>query len=109
MACLAQPEVAKEMAWRIGHVMNYGDGVYGGVYVATMYAAAFTAESIDEIIEAGLSGIPAESQFYQVQQDVIDCYNEGLTWEEAWYVIDEKWTNDRCPSGLYDAGFNICL
>lgn len=107
MACLAQPEVAKEMAWRIGHVMNYGDGVYGGVYVATMYAAAFTAESIDEIIEAGLSGIPAESQFYQVQQDVIDCYNEGLTWEEAWYVIDEKWTNDRCPSGLYDAGFNI--
>lgn len=107
MACLAQPEAAKEMAWRIGHVMNYGDGVYGGVYVATMYAAAFTAQGIDEIIAAGLNAIPADSQFYQVQKDVLDCYGQGMSWEDTWYFIDEKWTNDRCPSGLYDDGFNI--
>lgn len=25
---------------RIGHIMNYGDGVYGGIYVASMYAVS---------------------------------------------------------------------
>lgn len=107
MAALAQPEVAKELAWRIGHVMNYGDGVYGGVYVAAMYAKAFTAQSIDEIIQAGMNAIPQESQFWQIQNEVLECYNSGMTWEETWNVLAEKWENDRCPSGLYKKTFNI--
>lgn len=107
MSALAQPEVAKEMAWRAGHVMNYGDGVYGGVYVSTMYAAAFTAESVLDLVMTGMNAIPEESQFWQVQNDVLECYNAGMPWEETWQVIFEKWTNDRCPSGLYKDTFNI--
>lgn len=107
MSALAQPEVAKDIAWRAGHVMNYGDGVYGGVYVATMYAAAFTANSLDELIATGMKAIPEGSQFWKVQNDVLQNYNAGMTWEENWYMLDAKWTNDRCPSGLYNPQFNI--
>src|SRR5690606_4392604 len=40
---------AAERAFEIGHIMNYGDGVYGGVFVTAMHAAAFTAKTVDEI------------------------------------------------------------
>ena len=32
---------ASEVCDQVGHIMNYGDGWYGGVYVAAMYALAF--------------------------------------------------------------------
>ena len=35
------PQWAIDMSWRAGRVMNYGDGIYGGMYVSCMYSAAF--------------------------------------------------------------------
>ncbi len=32
---------------RVGHIMNYGDGWYGGVYVASMYALAFISDDVE--------------------------------------------------------------
>src|SRR4051794_7628017 len=52
LAAPAQPGAAIDLAWRLGHVTNYGDGVYGGVMIAAMHAAAFRAASIGEIVEA---------------------------------------------------------
>src|SRR5262249_21761502 len=49
----AQPAAAIDIAWRAGHVVGYGDGVYGGVMVAAMQAEAFKAQSVDQIVEAG--------------------------------------------------------
>ena len=66
-----QPNAAAEMAWRGGHTMNYGDGVYGGVFVAAMNAEAFFATNIDQIIEAGRQAIPVGSRYRQVIEDVI--------------------------------------
>ncbi|MGZ5468332.1 MAG: ADP-ribosylglycohydrolase family protein, partial [Candidatus Aminicenantales bacterium] len=33
-----------EIADRVGHIMNYGDGWYGGVYIAAMYSLAFVSD-----------------------------------------------------------------
>lgn len=88
MIACGQPEVAKELAWRVGHLMGYGDGVYGGVFVASMYAAALTAGSVDEIIDVGLSGIPKDTKFYRTLQAVIDSYESGATWKETWEVLE---------------------
>ena len=51
-----QPEAAIDIAWRAGHVMNYGDGVYGGVAMAAMHSAAYFARDVNEIVEAGQAG-----------------------------------------------------
>ena len=40
----------------IGHIMNYGDGWYGGVYVAAMYALAFVTDDIPFMIEQSQPG-----------------------------------------------------
>jgi hypothetical protein len=96
--CLGQVNAAIEMAWRAGHVMNYGDGVYGGVFVAAMHAKAFTASSVDEIIEAGRQAVPMGSEYRQVIEDVIAWKEQGNTWEHTWQLLQDKWGEDkRCP------------
>ena len=39
--CPGMPATATATADRIGRVMNYGDGVYGGIFVAALYSEAF--------------------------------------------------------------------
>jgi ADP-ribosylglycohydrolase len=102
-----QVNAAIEMAWRTGHVMNYGDGVYGGVFVAAMHAQAFTASSVDLIIEAGRQAVPEGSEYRQVIEDVIAWEEQGNSWEETWQLLQDKWgQDDRCPEGVNNP-FNI--
>ena len=35
------PQAARHYSERVGRVMNYGDGLYGGIFVTSMYGAAF--------------------------------------------------------------------
>ncbi|MDD4494382.1 MAG: ADP-ribosylglycohydrolase family protein [Eubacteriales bacterium] len=97
------------LSWKAGHVVCYGDGVYGGVYVAAMHAKAYTADSIDEIIEAGRQSVPQGSEFREVIDDVMAWKESGKTWQETWSLLEEKWGNDdRCPEGSIDnPSFNI--
>ena len=88
----------------IGHIMNYGDGVYGGVFVTAMHAAAYTADSIEAIVEAGISVIPEGTKFRSVMDDVVQSYESGQTWEECWQMLEEKWAyDDKCmPNSPYN-------
>ena len=55
------PQCANEMRWRAGRVMNYGDGIYGGMFVSGMYAAAFF-ENDPAQGGGGRPGLPAAQE-----------------------------------------------
>jgi hypothetical protein len=99
---------ATDIGWRIGHIMNYGDGVYGGIYVAAMYALAFVHDDMEFVVEQALKTIPAESEFYQCIADVIGWYRQNPDdWKSAWFEAQKKWTFDKgCPDGVFRP-FNI--
>ncbi len=99
---------AADIGWRIGHVMNYGDGVYGGVYVAAMYALAFVNDDMEFVVEEALKTVPPESEFHQCIADVIKWYRQNPDdWKSAWFEAQKKWTYDKgCPDGVYRP-FNI--
>ena len=44
--CPGMPRTASEIADKIGRIMNYGDGVYGGIFVAALYSEAFFESDI---------------------------------------------------------------
>lgn len=48
---------------RAGHIMSYGNGWYGGVYVAAMYALAYIYNDINLIVSEALKVIPVQSEF----------------------------------------------
>lgn len=99
---------ASEIGWRIGHIMNYGDGVYGGIYVAAMYALAFVHNDIEFIVEEALKSIPRQSKYYQCIADVLRCYRKDpKDWKKAWFEVQKKWSADTgCPDGVFQP-YNI--
>ncbi len=93
---------------KIGHIMSYGDGWYGGVYVAAMYALAFVSDDIEVIVEEALKVIPRESQFNQCMSDVIEWHKQNPDdWKMTWLLTQKKWGEDiGCPDGVFNV-FNI--
>jgi len=102
------PNSASEVSDKIGHIMNYGDGWYGGVYVGAMYSLAFVSDDINYIVEEGLKTIPKESKYYKVMRDVIDwCKENPDDWKRTWFEVQNKWGEDiGCPDGVFTP-FNI--
>lgn len=93
---------------RIGHLMNYGDGWYGGVYVAAMYALAFVCDDVNTIVNEALKVIPTESRYYKCMADVINWHGQYPDdWKATWKLCQDKWAFDiGCPDGVYK-DFNI--
>ncbi len=101
------PQVANSIADRVGRVMNYGDGLYGGMFFSGMYAAAFFESDPRKVVEAGLASIPADSGYGKVIRDVIDWSAAEPDWRKTWRKITDKWDRDDvCPDGAL-AEFNI--
>ena len=72
------PNTASEISDKIGHIMNYGDGWYGGVYIGAMYSLAFISDDINIVVQEALKTIPENSRFHQCMNDVIQwLYGEG--------------------------------
>lgn len=102
------PNTASEISDKIGHIMNYGDGWYGGVYVGAMYSLAFTSNDIKYVVTEALKTIPVQSRFYKVISDVIRWHSQYPNdWKQTWFEIERKWTEDiGCPDGVF-VPFNI--
>lgn len=88
---------------KVGHIMNYGDGYYGGVYVASMYSQAFVCNDINFVVTEALKSIPAKSTYYQCINDVINWHKKYPTdWKATWFEVQKKWTQDiACPDGVF--------
>ena len=99
---------SSEICDKVGHIMNYGDGWYGGVYVAAMYSLAFVSDDVNFVVNEALKAIPAESQFYQCMADVIAWHKQYPTdWKQTWTETQNKWSHDiGCPDGV-SRDFNI--
>jgi len=106
--CPGMVNSASEICDKIGHIMNYGDGWYGGVYVAAMYSLAFVSDDIHFVVEEALKVLPPESKFAQTIDDVIRWHDENpRDWKETWFKVHKKWSEDiGSPRGVYKA-FNI--
>lgn len=106
--CPGLPRLSNKLADRIGHVMNYGDGVYGGMFVGGMYAAGYFEKDPRKLVEAGLACLPAKSTYAQIIQDLLDFHARNTKdWRAAWKALQDKWDkNDPCPDGALQA-FNI--
>lgn len=102
------PNVASKISDKIGHIMNYGDGWYGGVFLGACYTLAFTSNNIDYIISESLKTIPKESKYHQCITDVIKWHAlYPNDWKQTWYKLQDKWTQDvGCPDGVFTP-FNI--
>ena len=103
----ALPQSGTDSAYRAGRVMNYGDGIYGGVFVSCMYSAAFFEKDPRKVVEAGLACLPPKSP---VRNDYCRCPGlvkaESGRWKSTWGLIEKNGIARPCPDGAM-MPFNI--
>ncbi|SMG09686.1 ADP-ribosylglycohydrolase family protein [Sphingobacterium psychroaquaticum] len=99
----ALPQAASSICERTGRMIASGDGYYGGVYVANMYALAFRHHDVARIVGEALTAIPKPSKFYQCITDVIAFHKRNpKDWKATWWEIQKKWSEDiGCPNGVF--------
>jgi hypothetical protein len=104
--CPGMPVQAQKIASKIGHIMNYGDGVYGGIFVASLYSGAFFENDIKKLVDTALQSIPSESDYSKIVRDVIKLHQHYPgDWKAAWKELQAKWgEEDICGAGIT---FNI--
>ncbi|MBE9664217.1 ADP-ribosylglycohydrolase family protein [Mucilaginibacter myungsuensis] len=98
----AMPNTAINIGDKIGHIMNYGDGWYGGVFIGAMYSQAFTSHDLNYIVESSLKAIPQQSQFYRCIADVVKWHKlYPADWKRCWFELQRTWAEEHgCPEGV---------
>jgi hypothetical protein len=104
--CPGMPQTASGIADKTGRIMNYGDGIYGGIFVAALYSEAYFEPDIPKIIEKAMQSIPSGSDYYKIVRDVVILHARyPADWQAAWQEIEDKWGDvDICGAGTT---FNI--
>ena len=96
------PRSASQICDKVGHIMSYGDGYYGGLYVANLYSQAFINNKIDKIVNDAIRSIPQRTGFYQCINDVVRWHKMYPDdWKHTWFELQKEWANDiGCPEGV---------
>ena len=99
---------ASEIADRVGHIMNSGDGWYGGVFVSALYSLAFIETDVEDLVEQALQTIPDSTLFHECIGVVIEWHERYPDdWKATWFELEKKWNRDvGCPKGVF-LSFNI--
>lgn len=99
-----------EISCKVGHIMNYGDGVYGGTFVSAMQSAAFFENDMEKIVETGLTAIPKESNYSKIIRDVLLLHKYYPNdWKAAWKELDDKWSEIDVSGASIDFNFDATL
>ena len=103
-----QVNKASVLSDRIGHIMNYGDGWYGGVFIGAMYCLAYVCDDIPTVVTEALKTIPDGTKFHSTIADVIKYWKKYPSdWKQCWFEVTGRHANDiGCPEGIWN-GFNI--
>jgi len=100
----AMPNSSSAISDKIGHIMAYGDGWYGGVFFSAMYTLTFVSDSIEWIVTEALKAIPKETKYYKCIADVIRWHNLFPdNWKQTWRNIQMYYSDeDGCPDGVFN-------
>jgi hypothetical protein len=91
-------EAALVIADKVGHLMNYGDGYYAGVFLSALYSYAYIETDMVKMVQLALKAIPAESQYAKIINDILTWYiEEPDDWRVTWQNVEDKWNHDLCP------------
>ncbi len=92
------PERAAEMSACAASVAHDGDGLNGARFVAAMIAAAFKATTVAELFDAGMSVMPADSEYARVITAVREFHSQrGDDWRACRDMLTSEFGYERYP------------
>jgi len=96
------PQLAAEYAARAASVSHDGNGIYGGQFIAGLVSAAFGERDPRQLVEIGLSLIPADSEYARLVTAVRDFHQQHPDdWRAAYHFIHDNFGYDRYPGEVH--------
>lgn len=96
------PDRAARLAKEAASVTHGGNGIYGGIFVASCIAYAFEEKDIRKIIEKGLSYIPADCEYARAVKDVMRFHDENpKCWRKCFAFIHDNYGYDKYPGNCH--------
>lgn len=97
-----EPDLAAKLAAKAASVTHGGNGIYGGVFIASCVSYAFVEKDVRKIIEKGLSYIPADCEYARVVRDVIKFHDEHPDdWRACYLYVRENWGYEKYPGNCH--------
>lgn len=108
-ACLApgEPELAAKYAYEDACVDHAGDGIYAEQFLAALESAAFIENNIDELLDVGLSVIPAKCRLALAVKDTRQWCAESDDWLEIRQRILDKWGSENFTDAIMNLSFAV--
>lgn len=96
LVCPGNPDLAAKYAKMAASVTHDGEGIYGGVFIATCIAHSFEEKNMKAIIEKGLSYIPADCEYTRVVRAIMDYHNKNpKNWRECFKYVYANFGYDK--------------
>jgi hypothetical protein len=85
------PNVAGEMARRLGHINGYAEGTDGAVFVAGMISTAFAESDPHVVVHKAASLLDPRSPYRQGLDMVIAMAEAGHSAADVFRAVDQRW------------------
>jgi ADP-ribosylglycohydrolase len=90
-AAAGMPQLAAEFAYRDAALSHVKNGIYGEMLFAAMIAAAAVCDDLHEVIEIGLSEIPADCRLAEAVRQTVAWANANRDWQDTLDAIIETY------------------
>lgn len=95
------PDLAANLAAKAASVSHGGDGIHGGVFIATMISAAFVEQDIAKLLDIALTYIEG-SHYAKMVRDIMRFYRENPDdWRKCFEFIHDNYGYDRYPGNCH--------
>ena len=102
LVCPGNPDKAAKYAEMAASVTHGGNGVYGGIFIASCIAYAFDEKNIHAIIKKGLSYIPNDCEYTRVVRAVMDYHKKNPgNWRDCYKYIFDNFGYDKYPGNCH--------
>lgn len=101
--CPGSPQKAAELAHRDAVITQTTNGIYSGMFFASMIAAAFVESDIRRLIKVGLSEVPSTSRFAEAVKFTVDAWNKHGHWDGAIDEVYERYADQYFNHSIINA------
>jgi hypothetical protein len=91
---------AARMADHPAHIMTWGDGADGAVFIAAALSESPFSSDIEHIIRTGQSVLPAKSAYREMIDDVIRWHKEQPDWRVTRQWLARKYNRNLDPNDI---------
>ncbi|HXW78428.1 MAG TPA: ADP-ribosylglycohydrolase family protein [Acidimicrobiales bacterium] len=84
------PGAAARLAFQDAALSHIANGIYGEMWSAALVAAAFSAQSARDALEAAQRVVPGRSRLAEALRTTIDAYSRGASWDDAMASMERR-------------------